>query len=163
MEQKDQFYKLLDDHIEGLNGKFQNKFCITQQVYDDIKAVLSLDKGQKCDSGSYFKFWCRKNYRLEKIGTLSVVYCVKSFTGEEMVSMNNVHFPELVSIDPSDLEEVLIVQASRQSTNWQASKKHHDVCQCKGSCINNRCCCRKKGVKCSTKCHVGSMVCQNKI
>ena len=60
------------------------------------------------------------------------LYCAtgilrNSFSGEEMVSMNNVHFPGLTSVDPSNLEEVLIVQASRQSTNWQASKKRHDV------------------------------------
>ena len=77
MEQKDVFYKLLDEHIEKLNGKYKDKFCISQQVYDEINTVLSLDKGEKCDSGSYFKFWCKKNFRLEKIGNLSVVYCAK--------------------------------------------------------------------------------------
>ena len=63
MEQKDVFYKLLDEHIEKLNGKYKDKFCISQQVYDEIKTVLSLDKGEKCDSGSYFKFWCKKNWK----------------------------------------------------------------------------------------------------
>ena len=77
MEQKDVFYKLLDEHTEKLNGKYKDKFCISQHVYDEIKTVLSLDKGEKCDSGSYFKFWCKKNFRQEKIGNLSVVYCAK--------------------------------------------------------------------------------------
>ena len=86
-----------------------------------------------------------------------------TFTGEELVDMKNVVFPVLATVDPSSLEEVSIVQASRGATNWQSSKKGHDVCQCKGSCITNRCCCKKKGIKCSTKCRVSSMSCQNKI
>ena len=85
------------------------------------------------------------------------------FTGEELADMKNVTFPSLSSADPSNLEEVSLVQASRATTNWQASKKVHDVCQCKGSCITNRCCCKKRGIKCSTKCHINSMACQNKI
>ena len=44
-----------------------------------------------------------------------------------MVAMNNVHFSGLTSIEPNNLEEVSIVQASRQCTNWQASKRKHDV------------------------------------
>ena len=63
MEQKDVFYKLLDEHIEKLDGKYKDKFCISQQVYDETKTVLSLDKGEKCDSGSYFKFRRCQNFK----------------------------------------------------------------------------------------------------
>ena len=442
MDQKTVFYQLLEQHINSVSGKFQDKFCVTQESYDQIKEVLATGKGEKCQFGSYFKFWCKKNYRLEKIGSLNVVYCVKTscpvvakesmfetlvkchervghsgrrktwdevkknyagirfdviplflstckqcnerrpaknppsgrpmialgfltsalmvitdtfymydmihtdvdlpevsddpvselrntgipevqqkkrgreylllkedvivasghevpgqtnldgininleaqaivamdeihedaelhenqhvvwdrdqlidsgegssmhkavrleaqksylkavaaqrnrhniqvttfvkdyavgdtvgikihsadrtntdarllpckvmevsvkngkkfyriysasgilknkFTGEELADMKNVTFPSLSSADPSNLEEVSLVQASRATTNWQASKKVHDVCQCKGSCITNRCCCKKRGIKCSTKCHINSMACQNKI
>jgi hypothetical protein len=36
----EEFYKLIDKHIEGLNYKFQNKFSIKQSLYDDIVLVL---------------------------------------------------------------------------------------------------------------------------
>ena len=416
MDQKTVFYQLLEQHINSVSGKFQDKFCVTQKSYDQIKEVLATGKGEKCQFGSYFKFWCKKNYRLEKIGSLNVVYCVKTScpvvakesmfetlikchervghsgrrktwdevkknyagirfdviplflstckqcnerrpaknppSGRPMIALGfltrvqmdlidfssrpdgdyryilhvrdhfskyswafpltskrasevaekivelfctfgpakilqsdngreftasviedikklwpdviiihgrprhpqsqgliergngdlqlklgkwmdtngenwskglkfvihtintsvsritskspyevwfgqtphsdfhilenlaaqgiiyeedipedipvpgtdeNVTFPSLSSADPSNLEEVSLVQASRATTNWQASKKVHDVCQCKGSCITNRCCCKKRGIKCSTKCHINSMACQNKI
>ena len=70
--------------------------------------------------------------------------------------MNYVHFPGLTSVDSSNLEEVSIDQASRQSTNWKASNKLYNVCQCKDSSITDRYCCEKKGMKCSTKCHVNN-------
>ena len=69
---------MLEQHINSVGGKFQDKFCVTQESYDQIKEVLALGKGQKCQFGTGFKFWCKKNYRLEKIGSLSVVYCVKT-------------------------------------------------------------------------------------
>ena len=72
------FYQLLEQHINSVSGKFQDKFCVTQESYDQIKEVLATGKGEKCQFGSYFKFWCKKNYRLEKIGSLNVVYCVKT-------------------------------------------------------------------------------------
>ena len=54
--------------------------------------------------------------------------------------------------------------ARRQDSRyWQATKSSHNVCKCKGSCINNRCCCKKAGLKCGSKCHVGSLCCQNKL
>ena len=55
--------ELLDEHIEKLDGKYKDKFCISQQVYDEIKTVLSLDKGEKCDSGSYFKLRRCQNFK----------------------------------------------------------------------------------------------------
>ena len=78
MDQKTVFYQLLEQHINSVSGKFQDKFCVTQESYDQIKEVLATGKGEKCQFGSYFKFWCKKNYRLEKIGSLNVVYCVKT-------------------------------------------------------------------------------------
>ncbi len=36
----EEFYTLLDKHIEGLNHRFQEKFSIKQSLYDDIILVL---------------------------------------------------------------------------------------------------------------------------
>ena len=67
------FYKLLDNHIQGLNHKFQGKFSIRQSLYDDIILVLRDGSGD-----SQFKFWVHKNFKLIKIGDQNVVYDIKS-------------------------------------------------------------------------------------
>ena len=56
MDQKAIFYQLLENHISGVGGKFQEKFCVSQETYDQIKTVLGTGKGQKCEYGSGFKF-----------------------------------------------------------------------------------------------------------
>ena len=77
MDQKTVFYQLLEEHISSVGGKFQDKFCVNQETYDQIQAVLTSGKGEKRQFGPYFKFWCKKNYRLETC-SLNVVYCVKT-------------------------------------------------------------------------------------
>ena len=73
-----QFCQLLEEHISSVGGKFQDKFGVNQGSYDQIQAVLTSGKGVKCQFGSYFKFWCKKNYRLGKTGSLNIVYSVKT-------------------------------------------------------------------------------------
>ena len=48
MDQKAIFYQLLENHISGVTGvggKFQEKFCVSQETYDQIKTVLGTGKG----------------------------------------------------------------------------------------------------------------------
>ena len=78
MEQKTQFYKLLDDHIATLNAKKQESFCVTQAKYAKILSTLEVSKGAKCNEGASFKYWCHKHFKVEKIGTNSILYCQKS-------------------------------------------------------------------------------------
>jgi hypothetical protein len=68
----EEFYKLLDKHIEGLNHKFHEKFSIKQSLYDEIILVLRDGWGD-----SQFKFWVHKNFKLVKIGDQNVVYEIK--------------------------------------------------------------------------------------
>ena len=77
MDQKTVFYLLLKEHIYSVGRKFQDRFCMNQESYEQIQAVLTSGKGGKCQFGSYFKFWCKNKYRVGKIGSLNVVYCVK--------------------------------------------------------------------------------------
>jgi hypothetical protein len=54
----EEFYKLLDKHIEGLNYKFQDKFFfIKQSLCDDIILVL-----RDVWKDSQLKFWMNKNW-----------------------------------------------------------------------------------------------------
>ena len=68
----EEFYKLLDEHIESLNHKFQEKFFIKQSLYDDIVLLLRDGLGNP-----RFKFWVNKNFKLVKIGDQNVVYEIK--------------------------------------------------------------------------------------
>ncbi len=65
----EEFYKLLDKHIEGLNHKFQEKFSIKQSLYDDIKLVLRDGWGD-----SQLKFSVTKPFKLVKIGDQNFVF-----------------------------------------------------------------------------------------
>jgi hypothetical protein len=69
----EEFYELLDKHIEGLNHKFQVNFSIKQSLYDDI--ILVLRDGWR---DSQLKFWVNKNFKLIKIGDQNVVYDIKA-------------------------------------------------------------------------------------
>ena len=98
-------------------------------------------------------------YRLYTLASIINIH----YSAEDLADMRNAHFSKLSGIDTNTLEEVTVVQASHAASNWQASKSRHDVCRCKGSCVTNKSCCRKMGNKCSTKCHVGSTCCQNRL
>lgn len=87
-----------------------------------------------------------------------------TFRSEDLVDMRNVCFPGLQNLDVQDLDEVTLIQAARKNSGWQASTtKGSTVCCCKGSCVSNRCKCKKAALPCSTKCHPSIVgVCQNK-
>jgi hypothetical protein len=65
----EEFYTLLDKHIEGLNHRFQEKFSIKQSLYDDI--ILVLRDGW---ADSQLKFWVTKHFKLVTIGDQNVVF-----------------------------------------------------------------------------------------
>ncbi len=67
------FYELHENHTQGLNHKFQEKFSIRQSLYDDIILVFYDGWGD-----SPLKFWVLKNVQLIKIGHQNVVYDIKS-------------------------------------------------------------------------------------
>ena len=64
-----QFYEQLDKHIESLNKRFLEKFCIKQTLYDNIVLVLRDGWGD-----AQLKFWVLKNFKLVTIGDQNVVY-----------------------------------------------------------------------------------------
>ena len=74
-----------------------------------------------------------------------------SLKPEDLVDVGNVHSPLLQETDIRTLEEITVIQASRQNTGWTANGA--TVCTCKGKCVNNKCKMQKAGVPCSTKCH----------
>ena len=48
MDQKEQFYELLENHVSSLDKKKKDKFIITQEVYKKILECLQLKKGSPC-------------------------------------------------------------------------------------------------------------------
>ena len=85
----------------------------------------------------------------------------QKFTSEDLVDLRNSFYPALSETDPHNLQRITFVKASRKASKWTI--KGRTVCGCIGSCINNRCNCKKNGLSCSTKCHPTSNTCQNKI
>ena len=94
------------------------------------------------------------------------LYCASGilktrYTSVDLVSMQH-RFPALEEVDPETLSETTVIQASRENGRWTAAPSG-SVCSCKGSCITNRCRCKKAQLKCSTKCHTSVVgLCQNK-
>ena len=76
-EQKRQFYSLLEEHISSLGKGKRETFCIDQDKYNKAIAALQLPKGVKCQEGSHFKFWCMKHFKLQNIGSTTILYCKK--------------------------------------------------------------------------------------
>ena len=77
-EQKSDFVRQLEKHIDGLVEKSRSAFSISQEKYDQAVAALQLTKGVKCAQGSYFKYWVSQNFKLQKIGARNVLYCLKT-------------------------------------------------------------------------------------
>ena len=78
MDQKEQFYELLEKHTASLDKKKKEKFIISQDVYKKIMECLQLAKGIPCPDGAGFKFWCNKHFKVETIGSSQVIYCKKT-------------------------------------------------------------------------------------
>ncbi|KAF0555786.1 retrotransposon nucleocapsid protein [Gigaspora margarita] len=77
------------------------------------------------------------------------------FSAGELDFLNAAEFPELDIIPPT---RISVRKASRlQSARAMSSS----ICNCKGECNSNRCCCKKNSSKCTSRCH-GGRSCQNK-
>ncbi|XP_019630661.1 PREDICTED: uncharacterized protein LOC109474743 [Branchiostoma belcheri] len=76
-QQKADFYRLVEEQISSLEQKRIASYYITQERYDKVLQALQLDKGVKCQDGSYFKFWATKNFKFHEIGS-KILYCKKS-------------------------------------------------------------------------------------
>lgn len=77
-EQKSEFYRLLEEAIGDLAPTKRETFSLNQDKYDRAVSALQQAKGAKCTDGAHFKFWCNKNFKLQKIGSRMVLYCLKT-------------------------------------------------------------------------------------
>ena len=73
LDQKYQFSLLLDKHIEKIDTKWKKTFTINQETYDRAMAAVQLHIGEKCSDGDNFKFWSRKQFKIERIGTKQAI------------------------------------------------------------------------------------------
>jgi len=82
------------------------------------------------------------------------------FSSSDFIDLSETISAELRQIDSGVLPIVSFIQASQMFTHY----KSIDVCKCMGSCDTNRCPCKKRSVKCCSKCHRGKCVlCKNNI
>jgi hypothetical protein len=73
-----------------------------------------------------------------------------TFKQADLIDLRNVQFDTLLDVDIESLEDISVIQASRQVTNWA---KGASVCTCRGKCNTAKCKCKRAAVPCSTKCH----------
>ena len=52
--------------------------CLSQEKCEKALTALQLDKGEKCEDGASFKFWCSTNFKVVNIGSKKVPHCKKS-------------------------------------------------------------------------------------
>jgi hypothetical protein len=90
-------------------------------------------------------------YRLGcKFGVINVLY-----SAGEIEPLGTEQFPEL---DEILTEEITLREAARLQNVGMTTGS---ICNCKGICNSNKCCCKKKGNVCGSRCHGGNQ-CQNK-
>jgi hypothetical protein len=94
-----------------------------------------------------------------KVATLNGIIS-DSFSSTAFVDLSNTISSELRQSDSNILPTITFIQACQIFTQY----KSIHACKCIGSCETNRCPCKKKSVKCCTKCHRGKCVlCKNTI
>lgn len=79
-DQRLRFNELLNEKIAKLNPKYVDKFFISQSKYNHILEALNLQKGEKCEQGSDFKFWCFKHFKIVNFGSNAILYSLKHNT-----------------------------------------------------------------------------------
>ena len=85
-----------------------------------------------------------------KYGIIEIFY-----TAGELEPLGTANFPELNDI-PSN--KISIREAARLQSVGSVSG---GICNCKGECNSNKCCCKKADDSCSSRCHSGRS-CSNK-
>jgi hypothetical protein len=152
----EEFYKLLDKHIEGLNQKFQ-KFSIKQSLYDDIILILRDGWGD-----SQLKFWvntCKvisvqsasNDVNTYQVCTTTAIISSR-FQGLDLLNLSKCNFRELRAVDPATLPTMTFIQACKAYVNAGLFTPT-EACNCNGNCSTKKCCCRAAKVQCGTKCH----------
>jgi len=94
-----------------------------------------------------------------KVATLNGII-TDSFSSTSFMDLSNTLSAELRQLDPTNLPSITFIQACQFFTKY----KSVNVCKCAGSCVTNRCPCKKQSIKCCSKCHHGkSNDCKNNI
>lgn len=78
-EQKAEFYRRLEEHIQSLKGRYTH-FALTRETCDQAVSALQLDKGVRCAQGNHFKYWVNQCFRLEELAVENKLYCKKNNT-----------------------------------------------------------------------------------
>ena len=77
------------------------------------------------------------------------------FKAEDLVQIKHAEFEDLTETDLNTLHKITLIQASRARSGWHTAAGAANKCNCKTSCKTKRCCCRKAGLPCGSKCHSG--------
>ena len=96
----------------------------------------------------------KEQYQLGcKFGILEIYY-----SSGELELLGTRTYPELNEILPRNLS---LREAARLQSIGSESSISNSICNCKTSCNNHHCRCKKAGGKCTSRCHAGRP-CSNK-
>ncbi len=94
---------------------------------------------------------------LYKVATVDGIIS-DSFSSTDFMDLSQTVSADLRQIDTSTLPTISFIQACQIFTQY----KSIHACKCTGACDTNRCPCKKKSVKCCSKCHRGKLtLCKN--
>ena len=78
MDQKAQFYDLLEQHILKQNEKYRENGCIPQEKYEKIVDTLNCENGRKVMLEPISSSGVISTSKLKKIGARDLLYCKKT-------------------------------------------------------------------------------------
>ena len=105
---------------------------------------------------------------IQKDGASDTMYKVTSlngvitdaFSSSDFVDLSNTLSAELRQLNATNLPSISFIQACQMFTHYKSVQ----ACKCTGSCDTKRCPCKKRSIKCCSKCHRGKSVdCKNSI
>ncbi|CAM4828642.1 unnamed protein product, partial [Rotaria magnacalcarata] len=94
---------------------------------------------------------------LYKMATVNGII-TDAFSSSDFIDLSETLSADLRELDCNSLSDISFIQACQIFTQY----KSIHACKCTGSCDTNRCPCKKKSVKCCSKCHRGKcLLCKN--
>ncbi|CAF1448872.1 unnamed protein product [Adineta ricciae] len=144
------FYSKVNAYIEALNKR--------KRIYniDDIVGLKVSDVDRTHTSSTILP--CKIVRSSDQTG--ETLYTVASkngimkecFQSSMFLDLTTSNFASLRDMNTESLPSITFIQACQLYTNF----KNSDTCKCAGDCSTNRCQCKRKKIKCCSKCHNGN-------
>lgn len=143
------------ERLENIYDRMYKKKRIFE--INDIVGLKIADVDRSNTSGSILPCKivkvCEYDESLKRSYKVASTYGIISncFLSSDFVDLSDTLSIQLRKLNMDNLSEITFIQACQLFTQY----KSNNVCKCVGSCETNRCPCKKKSIKCCSKCHRG--------